>query len=253
MIFNYSNSENEIIDDIQFFEKLNSMQKLIDKEKIITPIEKDNDIDKNKENNKLLGNKRYNKNCIEVNSSSKKSEEISSVEIILDSKIVSFYDDYEFILNYLRNDLNLDVKKAIKIYRASEDGDQAEVFHSLCDNNTNVIVLIKTKEKMKFGGFSSKGFNSSNTSIIDNSAFVFSLDNKQIFHVKKDVNAIFCFENYGPSFTQILSVPDKFFNNRGYTFPKDINYLTTEDYQINGGTKYFYIEELEVLELLVHE
>ena len=82
---------------------------------------------------------------------------------------MTFYEDYEFIIDYLRNELNLYVIKAIKIYRATENGDQAEIFHSLCDNNTNVIVLIKTKNKNKFGGFTSKGFNSNNTNIIDNS------------------------------------------------------------------------------------
>ena len=149
----YSNSENEIIDDIQFFDKHNSKQKII--ENVITPIENDN--------KRLIGNKRKNNRRKDINLSfSKKSEDYSSEEIILDSKIVSFFEDYEFLINYLRNDLNLDVIKAIKIYRASENGDQANIFHSLCDNNTNVILLIKTKDKKKFGGFTSKGFNSNN-------------------------------------------------------------------------------------------
>ena len=240
----YSNSENEIIDDIQFFDKGNSKQKLIENIKDITP--------KEIENNKLIGNKRYN-NHSKINlSSSKKSEEYSSEEIMLHSTIVSSFEDYEFIIDYLRNGLNLDVIKAIKIFRASEDGDQAKTFHSLCDNNTNIIVLIKTKNKNKFGGFTSKGFNSNNTNIIDNLAFVFSLDNKEVYPIKKDKDAIYCFENYGPSFTQIISIPDKFFTSYSYTFTKNINYFTQEDYQINNGIKYFKIEELEVFELLIH-
>ena len=244
----YSNSENEIIDDIQFFDNYNSKQKLI--ESSITPIDNDN----NNNNNKLLGNKRKNNNRKEINMSlSRKSEEFSSDDIVLDSKIVSFFEDYEFLINYLRNDLNLDVIKVIKIYRATEDGDQADIFHSLCDNNTNIIVLIKTKESMKFGGFTSRGFNSNDVDIVDNSAFVFSIDKKEIYPVKHDENAISCFRNIGPSFTQIISVPDRFLSSHCQTFLKDLNYLTKEDYQLNNGNKYFKIVELEVFELLIND
>lgn len=247
----YSISENEIVDDIQFFDGQNSKQKLIEKKEDLTP----NKLEKNI-NNIFLGNKR-NDNSHENNiinlSSSKKVDEFTKEEIILESRILPLFADYEFIINYLRNNLNLNVKKSIKIYRASEDGDQAQNFHSLCDNNTNIIVLIKTKDKKIFGGFTSKGFNISNTNIIDNSAFVFSLDNKQIYHVKKDKNAISCYENCGPCFTQILYIPDKFFINSSYTFIKNLNYLTTEDYQINGGNKFFEIEDIEVIELLIHD
>ena len=245
----YSISENEIVDDIQFFDGQNSKQKLIEKKEDLTP----NKLDKNI----LLGNKRNDSphqddNIINL-SSSKKVEEFTKEEISLESKILPHFADYEFIINYLRNDLNLNVRKSIKIYRASEDGDQAQIFHSLCDNNTNIIVLIKTKDKKIFGGFTSKGFNTSNSNIIDNSAFVFSFENKQIYHVKKDKNAISCYENCGPCFTQILYIPDKFLINPSNTFIKNLNYLTTEVYQINDGNKFFVIEEVEVIELLIHD
>ena len=239
----YSNSENEIIDDIQFFEKENSKQKLGISDLNITP----------NESNKYLGNKRSNANK-EINISfSRKSEDNSSEEINLESKIALYYEDYEFIFNYIRNELSLDVIKTIKIYRASEDGDSAQRFHTLCDNATNVIILIKTKEKKRFGGFTSIGFNSNNASIIDNSAFVFSIDNKQIYHVKENNNAIYCYENYGPSFTKVLSIPDKFLSKMSFTFDKNSNFMIEEDFELNCGNKYFQIEELEVLELLIHD
>ena len=244
----YSNSENEVIDDIQFFDKHNSKQKLI--ENNITPLDNDN----NNNNNSLLGKKRKDNNRKEINLSfSRKSEEFSSDEIMLNSKIVSFFEDYEFLFNYLKNDLNLDVTKAIKIFRATENGDQADTFHSICDNNTNVIVLIKTKDNSKFGGFTSKGFNSNNVDRVDNSAFVFSIDKKEIYPVKNDEKAISCYRNIGPSFTQIIYIPDRFFSGYSHTYIKQLNYKTNEDYQLNHGNKYFKIEELEILELLINE
>ena len=32
-----------------------------------------------------------------------------------------------------------------------------------------------------------------------------------------------------------------------------LNYHTEEDYQLNNGDKFFKVEELEVLELLIHD
>ena len=67
----YSNSENEIVDDIQFFDGQNSKQKLIEKKEEITP----NKIENNIKNNILLGNKRndssQDNNLINLSSSKK--------------------------------------------------------------------------------------------------------------------------------------------------------------------------------------
>ena len=321
----YSNSEDEIIDDIEFF---NSQNKKLNNEEFKTPIyidnikENNNDIHKNEKsafsiNNNLINNNNLNninkinninninniyglKNNIfdisqknnEQNFLQKKRKEIWSIDntynmivyppnyeekkkennksyynnnsnnnsnnfligkIDLSSEILEKYDDYEFIHEYLKNKLNLDVRDSIKLFSSSEHGDSAEKFHSICDNNTNIIVVIKTKDGCIFGGFSSIGFDSSNNSKIDESAFIFSVNEQKIFSAKKGKKTIDCFKNLGPSFhEEAIYIMDNFLKNGGNTCKKDLVFNTTIDYEINNGKKKFYIDELEVIELIIH-
>ena len=316
----YSNSEDEIIDDIEFF---NSQNKKLNNEEIKTPIYIENnknnynDIHKNEKssfsinnnfilNNNLNNNNINNKNNmfeikndlfdisqknIEQNFLQKKRKEIWSIDnsynmvgavypsnnkekenennqfyynknfsnsyigkIDLSSEILEKYEDYEFLLDYLKNKLNLDLRDSIKLFSSSEHGDSADKFHSNCDNNTNVIVIIKTKDGCIFGGFSSIGFDSSNSSKIDESAFIFSVNKQKIFSAKKGKKTINCFKNLGPCFyDEAISIPDNFFKNPGNTCKKDLSFNTTIDYEINNGKKKFFIEELEVIELIIHK
>ena len=44
------------------------------------------------------------------------------------------------------------------VYRASEDGDKASIFHAKCDKIAPNISLIKTKKGFIFGGFTFKNW-----------------------------------------------------------------------------------------------
>ena len=66
------------------------------------------------------------------------------------------------------------------IYKLNEKNNSASKFHELCDGKKNVLVLIKTIKNVRFGGFTSVGFDSYSKHKCDNNAFVFSLDKKKI-------------------------------------------------------------------------
>jgi hypothetical protein len=169
----------------------------------------------------------------------------------IDSKIISNYVEFDFIINYLKNELNKEISNSIRIYRATEDGDKADDFHRLCDGNTNIIVLIKTKDGKKFGGYTSIGFNNYNQSNLDNTAFIFSIDKREIYPNIRGKNAIESYYNLGPTFSgDSIKIYDNFFKKGGITSKIGTNYQTNEDYQINNGKKIFAVEEIEVLELL---
>ena len=169
----------------------------------------------------------------------------------VDSKIISNYGDFDFIINYLKNKFNKEIINSIRIYRASEEGDRAEDFHRLCDGNTNIIVLIKTKNGKKFGGYTSVGFNNLNQSIEDDTAFIFSIDKREIYPNVKGKNAIESYYNLGPTFSgDCIKIYDNFLQKGGITSKMGLNYQTNEDFQINDGKKYFGVEEIEVLEFL---
>ena len=66
------------------------------------------------------------------------------------------------------------------IYKCDETNDNPKIFHQKCDGRKNVLVFIETTENVKFGGFSSIGFNSESGLTKDNEAFLFSIDKKNI-------------------------------------------------------------------------
>ena len=181
----------------------------------------------------------------------KDKKQYSSQLFSLDSKILLNYGEFDFILNYLKTKFNKQIISSIRIYRATEDGDKAETFHRLCDGNTNIIILIKTKDGKKFGGFTSIGFSNINQSVLDETAFVFSINKREIYPNKKGQKAVESHKNLGPTFSgDIIKIYDNFLKSGGITSRKGLNYHTTEDFQINDGNKYFYVEEIEVLEFL---
>ena len=181
----------------------------------------------------------------------KDKKQFSSKFISLDSKILLNYGEFDFILNYLKTKFNKQIISSIRIYRATEDGDKAETFHRICDGNTNIIVLIKTKDGKKFGGFTSIGFSNINQSVLDETAFVFSIDKREIYPNKKGQKAVESQKNLGPTFSgDIIKIYDNFLKSGGVTCRKGLNYHTLEDFQINDGNKYFRVEEIEVLEFL---
>lgn len=139
------------------------------------------------------------------------------------------------------------------IFKATIDGDKADAFHNVCDQYNNTLVLIKTDKGRRFGGFTYEKWEGEDVNKIDNRAFIFSLDKKKVFPIKKGEEAIGCYKLNGPDFCgwQIV-VQDNFLSNKKcYTGEKDGNYQTEEDYEINGGEKYFGIIELEVFHLVL--
>ena len=181
----------------------------------------------------------------------KDKKQFSFQLLSLDSKILLNYGEFDFILNYLKTKFNKQIISSIRIYRATEDGDKAEAFHRLCDGNTNIIILIKTKDGKKFGGFTSIGFSNISQSVLDETAFIFSIDKREIYPNKKGQKAIESHKNLGPTFSgDIIKIYDNFLKSGGITSRKGLNYHTLEDYQINDGNKYFYVEEIEVFEFL---
>lgn len=137
------------------------------------------------------------------------------------------------------------------IYKATRDGDKADNFHAMCDSYNNTIVLIKTTKGRKFGGFTHEKWEGEDVNKIDNRAFLFSIDKQKTYDVYKNDEAIGCYKLNGPDFCgwQIV-IHDNFLSNKQcYTGEKDINFKTEEDYELNGGEKYFGIEELEVFQI----
>lgn len=137
------------------------------------------------------------------------------------------------------------------VYKATRDGDKAETFHSMCDSYNHTVILIKTSKGRRFGGYAYEKWEGEDVSKVDNRAFLFSIDRQKVYGIKRNEEAIGCYKLNGPDFCgwQIV-VQDNFLSNKQcYTGEKEMNYNTEEDYELNGGEKYFGVQELEVFQV----
>ena len=76
-------------------------------------------------------------------------------------------------------------KKGTLLYRATRDGFTCKAFHSLCDGKEKTITIIKNNLNYVFGGYASAAWNSSDSWIVDDYAFVFSLRRDDITKCEK--------------------------------------------------------------------
>ena len=202
---------------------------------------------------------KYNNNKIKINVKSEKDEEINELikniqnfgkelfvkfDDILKSDIVTLLD-IDFIVKKLNPD-NKSISFKL-IYKCKEDNDTSEKFHELCDGKQNVIMFIETIENIKFGGFTSVGFNSISKKTKDNKSFLFSIDKNKIYNVKKDKEAIYCFKGFGPCFCgtsdfNIYIYENNFLKNTHHTSPCSGNsFEINSDYELNNSKYKFLI------------
>ena len=174
------------------------------------------------------------------------------------SKIINEFNIKNF--NFIKAKLKkLNKEKNIKykmIYSAKLNGDSSKIFHELCDNQNNTLVIIKTKESNIFGGFASKTWNSMELGRkIDLKSFLFSINNQKIYNPKLDDNQkryhLFCSDKDGPCF-YAFSVENSCLQNGGIC--DEINKCNYDsfaiDFEINKGKKKFEIDELEIYKIL---
>ena len=178
----------------------------------------------------------------------------------IDSKIITYpNNDIDFLNERLLSGKNS--KKNIKynlIYRASRDGDYTTKFQEKCKGHFHQLVCIKTTDLNIFGGYTDIGFQSRAGGIYnDDEAFVFSFDKQKIYNIKKGKEAIYDKSDHGPFFGNY---------NDGYCIftAQNQNLLKctcqiyanspfdgfTSNYELNQGKSEFFIQELEVFEVL---
>ena len=183
----------------------------------------------------------------------KKIKSSTIVQLQLEqSEIINNKSNIDIIINRLIKDFpNISFEL---IYNPSNKNETTEDFHKICDGKENVLVLIKTTDNIKFGGFTSVGFNSNSYYTKDDKAFLFSLDKNKIYNIKKGRDAIYCCKDYGPSFTgtslfNIFIYQNIFKSKQNTSTAKDNCYEINDDYELNNGKLYFFIKNLEIYQV----
>ena len=211
-------------------------------------------------NNKKINIRFTSEKDEEINELIKKIQNFGKINEIskcnLESEIITEEIDFDFIKKRL-NPENKNIEFHL-IYKCNENNDSPKIFHEKCDGKQNVIVFIETNEGIKFGGYTSIGFNSKSCDTKDNKAFIFSIDKKKIYNVKKDHNAIHCFSGYGPCFCGTSSFNiyidnNNFLKQKCHT-SKCLNntYEINSDFELNNAKEYFYIKKLEIFQVSIH-
>ena len=133
------------------------------------------------------------------------------------------------------------------LYKATIDSDKAEIFHQKCDPANSSLVLIKSGNGKRFGGYTSCNWKGNSIEKKDENAFVFSLDKMKIYENIPGEDAIGCYPKYGPIFLGCqIRIYDEFFTNGGTTFEKGLNYKTEEDFELSEKIKKYDVKEIEV-------
>ena len=195
----------------------------------------------------------------EINLSDSKHIKFNFDKFLDESRIIEEEKQVNLILDKIKLSLEKSQKKFINlklIYSAIEDGDSAEDFHKKCDGHAPIIIFIKTKKNVTFGGYTEVPFYATKKKKgnKDDNAFLFSIDKMKIYEVEKGATATCSLKNYGPVFNGYehsnIYLFDDFFHDKGNVATKGDRFKTTEDYEINNGEQYFYVKELEIYQVL---
>ena len=152
------------------------------------------------ENKNLIN--RINNLELKINSPNKNLISIkkNNIPFSIDSEIIEKNDELDMLYSAIKERMNKEIKEIKKLYQATKDGGEPEIFHKLCDGISNTLVLYKSAGNRRFGGFTSQCWKSKNHSLDDKNCFLFSLDRMKIYNSKDDNFGIEDYSNEGPNF-----------------------------------------------------
>ncbi len=178
--------------------------------------------------------------------------------IIDNSKILNHLKELSFLIKKINRNISYTSKQFYNmklLYRATDDGDTAENFHQKCDKICPILILIKTDQHRRFGGFTQAFYESTEKleGRKDGSAFIFSLDKLKSYDVQEGQNPIGTCKKNGPIFYGNeccnIYLSDNFFKKRGNVARKGDRFNTNEDYEINYGKPKFLTREIEAYQI----
>jgi hypothetical protein len=169
-------------------------------------------------------------------------------------------DEYNLIIEAIESRIQRDIGEIKLLYKASVDGGEPKSFHEKCDNIANTLILIRSNENKRFGGFTSATWDSSSELLYkdDINSFLFSLDRHNIYP-NKDFNcAICCKDSFGPIFGCFPSISisgnplkgNKLCLNEtndlsSYDFQYDTNFFLAD-----GGSDCISANEYEIFQII---
>lgn len=191
-------------------------------------------------------------------------KKIMKTNIIGQNDTIIKFKNYDLIkkgiLSTNKNTNNINDKKEndnLKlnlIYKATRDGGSADIFHKFCDGKGPLVCVINTEEGITFGGYTEKKWEYEGGDKEDNNAFLFNFNCNKIYRCNGQDDAVKFEKDKGPYFCYAINIQENFFE-------KEINCVRSKndiktswknfekDYELNGGSEYINLKELEVYEV----
>ena len=156
------------------------------------------------------------------------------------------------ILNWINPNKNLSFKL---LYQVSRDGDKISTFAEKVSGKYPTLVLVQTKSGFKFGGYTSVEWNMTGNYNYkkDESAFIFSIDKKKKYKLKDSSSAI-CGDPKHFAFGggHDISIYDKCTTIKSKDYSSNHSYEMKEKYELTGGESSYYVQDLEVYQIVVN-
>lgn len=177
----------------------------------------------------------------EYNELKKEKEE---KKLIFESDILN-KENQEMLINWLPRKPN----KINLLLNSNKDGDSTTTFMNKVSGKCPTLAVIKTTNGYCFGGYTSQMWKKGG--VKDNNAFVFSIDKKKKYNIKKPEYAIgFSENNYwilGWNYNTIVTY-DKC-KTRNDNFVDKSIYDIKEQYELNGGERNFTVKSFEIFHI----
>ena len=213
------------------------------------------DIQELKEDNKLLKeeNKKIKEELNQLNQfklkieqkEKEKEKEEEKYYKLENSSIIKDKENVKMISNWIMPNKKI---KYTQIYKATRDGGTGQDFHRYCDNKGPTLTLFEATNGYIFGGYISISWEGPSDWTYkgnDNSAFIFSVNNKLKFPNLDKSKVIYNQKDFGPDFgsNDIYLNNQNFLNNNSSSnnYPQ---YKAPPE-KVTGGSS-FRIKELEV-------
>ena len=159
-------------------------------------------------------------------------------------------EDQNIIINFLEKK----PKEFNLLFDTKRDGDNNKTFHGKVNDISPTLIIIKSTNGFKFGGYTTKSWSNDNSYKNDKHAFIFSLTKKKKYNIiDENKLAIYGCSNdnrymfvFGKNH-DICIYNNCTQNNKNHVGKSDYN--TNEEYELNNGTQYFIVSSLEVYEV----
>ena len=171
---------------------------------------------------------------------------IHELEFKLDSNIINI-DEVNKINEWINSNSKINLKL---LYRLRRDGKNPSDFHNKCDNQSPTLVVIKTKDGSKIGGYTTSTWNEEGEKDkYDNDSFLFSLSGLKKYPKIENNQSIIADKNWGPAFGggADLGVGCNRDLFSGWSNTGDNTFIKNRE--LTQGKSKFFVEELEVFKI----